>query len=335
MKRFGSIIFTLVAGCTCVMACTSAIVAGYATASGRPLLWKHRDTGHELNFIERVPSRNGELGYVALFNSGDSLLTEAWVGFNDSGFAIMNTASYNLAPDTVSLKDREGVIMTMALKQCGSVNDFERLLIELPKPLGVQANFGVIDAMGNGAYFETDGYVFTKYDVNDTPDGIMIRTNFSYSGKYGDGLGWVRYVNACCLIDPYVCQQSITPETLLNDLSCSFYNSEKNKDIFECGQESAADVDFIPRYSTSASVVIEGVMTPELAGDCIMWVRPGYPPCSSVYEITTDSIPRSLRPVAEGWNSPAWLYVTELKHSLFYKKDKQYYVNMDILRRLK
>ena len=118
-------------------ACTSMIVSAQASATGRPLLWKHRDTSAENNFVASVPSTATTAAYVALYNVGDSLLSEAWMGLNEYGFAIMNTASYNLAPDTTAYKDREGVVMSKALSSCRSVDDFERLLTELPKPLGV------------------------------------------------------------------------------------------------------------------------------------------------------------------------------------------------------
>lgn len=136
------------------VACTSAIVGGHLTPDGRPLLWKHRDTGTEHNFVARVAAHSpGEADFVALFNAGDTLLREAWIGVNSHGFAVMNTASYNLAPDTASYRDMEGVIMARALKSCRTVADFAILLDSLPKPLGVQANFGVIDSLGNGCIF--------------------------------------------------------------------------------------------------------------------------------------------------------------------------------------
>ena len=78
------------------------------------MMWKHRDTGADHNFIQRVEadtSRPGSIGYVALFNGGDTGLREAWMGMNDAGFAVMNTASYNLAPDTTDYKDREGLVI--------------------------------------------------------------------------------------------------------------------------------------------------------------------------------------------------------------------------------
>ena len=91
-----------------VCGCTSAVVGAGATCDGRTLLWKHRDSGHPDNFVGRVEATDSTMAYVALFNAGDTDMKEAWIGFNSAGFAVMNTASYNLAPDTAKVKDREG-----------------------------------------------------------------------------------------------------------------------------------------------------------------------------------------------------------------------------------
>ena len=93
------------------------------------------------------------------------------IGNNETGFAVMNTASYNLAPDTAVYKDREGDVMTQALKECRVLADFESLLDRLPRPLGVQANFGAMDATGAAAYYETCDSGFVKFDVGGFSDG--------------------------------------------------------------------------------------------------------------------------------------------------------------------
>lgn len=132
-------------------ACTSAIVSGKLTANGRPLMWKNRDTNDLNNRVERIVAHDGLMEFVALFDARDLRDTAAWMGFNEAGFAIMNTASYNLnGNDGVKNMDREGELMRYALERCKTVDDFERLLQTLPKPLGVEANFGVIDARGAG-----------------------------------------------------------------------------------------------------------------------------------------------------------------------------------------
>ena len=146
-------------------ACTSAIVSGKLTANGRPMIWKNRDTNDLNNRVERIVAHDGLMEFVALFDSRDLQDTAAWMGFNEAGFAIMNTASYNLnGNDGVKNMDREGELMRYALERCKTVDDFEGLLQTLPKPLGVEANFGVIDAQGNGAYFETGNFKYVKYD---------------------------------------------------------------------------------------------------------------------------------------------------------------------------
>ncbi|MBQ1831250.1 MAG: hypothetical protein II112_02650, partial [Bacteroidales bacterium] len=51
-------------------ACTSAIFTGKSTPDGRPLLWKHRDTGELDNRIEFFPAGNGrKYGFLGLVNS--------------------------------------------------------------------------------------------------------------------------------------------------------------------------------------------------------------------------------------------------------------------------
>ena len=151
-------------------ACTSAIVSGNRTINGRPLLWKNRDTGEEDNKIERIEATDSTYEYIAIFNASDSLCREAWMGYNSQGFAVMNTASYNIKDDNFGEMDKEGLLMTKALQRCRTIDDFQALLRSLPKPLGVEANFGVIDATGDGAYFETNNYEFVRFDLKDSPD---------------------------------------------------------------------------------------------------------------------------------------------------------------------
>ena len=58
------------------------------------------------------------------------------------------------------------------------------------------------------------------------------------------------------------------------------------------------DQDSIPRYSSSASVVIEGIRHGEdPVKDMVMWVVIGYPPSSHAEAVTLEEngIPESLR----------------------------------------
>lgn len=336
MKRLISILtFAAVVSVTGI-ACTSAIIGAKASQSGRPMLWKNRDTGTEHNFVERVPARaKGEYGYVALYNGGDSLLTEAWMGMNDAGFAIMNTASYNLAPDTAKIKDREGVVMSRALQVCRTVEDFKNLLDTLPKPMGVQANFGVIDTEGNGAYFETDDYSYKAFYLKDTDNDVLVRTNFSFTGNETDGMGYIRFDNANRLLAEDIANRKVTPESFTENCSRSFYHSLLGKDMAaDASEKWVVDQDFIPRRSTSASVVIEGAKPGESAEAAVMWTAIGYPPVSHVQAVFTDLVPEGLRPLEEGFRSKDCNETLERKSKAFPIKtgSGSRYLDMDYIR---
>ena len=300
-----------------VSACTSAIISAEASASGRPMLWKHRDTSNADNVVEYVEGHNGDHSYVALFNADDRRREQAWTGMNDAGFAVMNTASYNIKDDKVSQKkmDREGYLMTVALRSCRTVDDFEQLLRTLPRPMGVEANFGVIDASGNGAFFETNNHSFVRYDLKDAPDGMLIRTNYSHSGRDNEGYGFVREENACHILAPYAREKSVSPEVLTEVASRSFYHSMMDKDFSRGAQRWVIDQDFIPRYKSTATVVIEGcqplpdvsLASPEFVGkEYIMWTGLGYPPCAEIVPVwcTPDGVDRDLRGVGSNGHSP-------------------------------
>ncbi|WP_300300684.1 hypothetical protein [uncultured Muribaculum sp.] len=322
MKAFRPVISflsALLGGVSAVLACTSAIIGGGASASGRMLLWKHRDTGAEHSFVARVkPCRSGELEYVALFNGGDSLLREAWTGVNAAGFAVMNTASYNLAPDTARVRDREGVVMARALAVCRNVADFDSLLRVLPRPMGVQANFGAIDTCGAGAYFETCDTGFVRVDLAHR-DTMIVRTNYSHCGEADGGYGYIREASAVKLLEPMVASRSVAPERIFTEVSRSFYHSLLGYDPVAADTAAVwiVDQDFIPRYSTGACVVIEVPAGGDDPSGAVMWSALGYPPCAEMRRATLDSIDTGLLPAAPLWRAPLSERAAKLKGEVF------------------
>lgn len=290
MKKIFSLSFALLLGLLAAMpadACTSAIFTGKATPDGRPLLWKHRDTGELNNRIEFFPAGNGrKYSFIGLVNSPvqDG---EAWTGTNEAGFSIMNTASYNLQSETADFEDQEGSVMYKALGSCKTLADFEKMLDKMKKPLGVEANFGVIDAEGGAAYYEVNNTSWTKVDVNDpkiAPEGFLVYTNHSYTGRKDEGMGYVRYNTANELLHKAWLQGvEITPQWIFNNLSRSYYNSllgiDLNKNPELAPEGWFVDQDLIPRRSTSASIVIKGVKKGEDPLLTVMWTILGYPPC--------------------------------------------------------
>ena len=324
-------------------ACTSAIISADVNPTGRPLLWKHRDTSTTDNKVAYIPAKNGMHAYTALFNSKDMDFKQAWIGMNDVGFAIMNTASSNLKDDNVpkSKMNREGYVMAKALQTCKSVDDFEELLKSLPKPLGVEANFGVIDATGNGAYFETNNHSFTRYNLSDAENGVLVRTNYSHSGRKGEGGGYVREADANHMLAPYIQTRSVTPEVLTEELSRTFYHAGKDVDYSLSETTIRDEGEFIPRFTSTSSVVIEGCkpvkdiesVTPGVQSEeYIMWTAMGYPPCADVYAVrcNPDGVPTDLIGNSANGHCPAGDRVKARKNEVFsFKKgDKKGYVNL-------
>ena len=327
-------------------ACTSAIISAEVNPYGRPILWKHRDTSTIDNKVEYVAARPGELSYVALFNAGDKYLKEAWMGMNEAGFAVMNTASYNIKDDKVSAKkmDKEGYVMTKALKTCRTVDDFARLLETLPRPMGVEANFGVIDATGNGAYFETNNHSYRRFDLKDAENGVIVRTNYSHSGRPDEGFGFVREANACHLLDPYVRTKSVTPEVLTEELSRSFYHDMNKRDYSSAGERWVIDQDFIPRYKSTATIAIEGCrpvssvseVTPEMVKrEYVMWTGLGYPPCAETRAVTCapDGVDKDLRGSLPNGHSPLADKAKKMRDEVFpiHKGNGDKYIDMEKL----
>ncbi len=271
--------------------CTTAIVSGKYTADGRPILFKHRDTGQLQNKL--MYFTDGDYDYIGLVNAEDVKGEQVWAGYNSAGFAIMNSASYNInQSDTIELKDQEGFLMKKALQKCSTVSDFEELLKALPKPLGVEANFGVIDAQGGAAYFETGHFDWIKYDANDSklaPFGYLIRSNYSFSGTEDEGYGYIRYQTADQLFYQAAAAHEITPRFIITKVSRCLRNTHTGTDLWQAygnkkylfkTTQFVDFQDYIPRYYSSASFVVHGV-NPEIAADeGMIWTVLGFPLCS-------------------------------------------------------
>lgn len=330
LKRIFLIVCFLLAPALKTLACTSAVIGAEANPYGRPILWKHRDTSAIDNKVEYLPSKKGEHAFVALFNAQDRNLREAWMGMNDVGFAIMNTASYNLKDDKVAANrmDKEGFLMAKALRECTTVDDFEDFLRRQPRPMGVEANFGVIDAYGNGAFFETNNHSFTRFDLKDAPDHILVRTNYSKSGRPNEGYGFVREANACHLLSPYAGKGEITPELLTETVSRSFWHDMKQRDYADGHDRWVIDQDFIPRFKSTATIAIEGCkplaadQTPTPAfieKEYIMWTGLGYPPCSEIMAVrcAPDGVDSSLQGSLPNGHSPQGDIVKKRRAEVF------------------
>ncbi len=308
------------------IACTSAIFSGKTTKDGRPLMWKNRDTGELNNRLENF--RGPIYSYTALVNSPDSK-GETWAGSNEAGFCIMNTASYNLAVEKLKEVDGEGVLMAKALGVCKNLKDFENFLDTLKRPMPIEANFGVIDADGGAAYYEVNSRTWSKTDVNDphvAPQGYVVYSNYSYTGRYDAGMGYVRFATADNTINKAIARHiPITPKWIMDNLSRSFYHSVLDVDLVKSNITAATDgwfidQDFIPRKSTSAVSIFQGVKKGEDPKNTIFWCALGYGPLAVTipvfmkYQILPDVM---VKHTEEPYNSELCDAVLKVKEEVF------------------
>ena len=249
-------------------ACTSVIVSGRYTLDGKAVMYKHRDSSCQEVAVEYFQggSRGRIMGLVnadwrsAPVANVPAGTPEVWAGMNESGFAIMNTATYDLKDDDVpaSEMDREGVVMFRALEICETLADFEHFLDTLSRPMGVEANFGVIDNAGGAAYYEVNNHSWVKFDVNEDLKGYTVVTNFTRTGRPEDHKGLDRYRKASkILAGTEVPMEYWNHNFFIQEVSCS-------------GKPIMRDI-------TSCAVIFEGN---------VMWAALGKPdkvPCLPYY----------------------------------------------------
>lgn len=177
-------------------ACTTGLAGPNVTKNSHVLLWKNRDSGFRNNAV--VFFNDNSVHYLGLINAGDT--SQVWAGVNNFGFAIMNAESRDLArPGENTGYDDEGIWMKAALRQCRTVDDFEEMLRRTNSSgRKVTSNFGVIDALGNAAFFETGNHEYFRFDAD--PPGYLVRANFAYNARSAEGYGRARYNRAKALI---------------------------------------------------------------------------------------------------------------------------------------
>lgn len=320
-------------------ACTSVIISGKYTPDGRPLMWKHRDTGELDNKIWHLHA--GRYPAVALINTPDSLAKHAWTGYNSQGFAIMNTASYNLNYiDSIEVQGDEGILMKKALMNCATLKDFETLLDTMATPLAVEANFGVIDAKGGAAYYETGHFGYKKIDVNDpkvAPHGYVVRTNYSFTGKTNDGAGYIRFATAEKRFYEASGRGNLSLDFILNTMSRSLGSTltgQHNADWLAKNKWEDNFVyfdDFINRFYTASSLVIQGVKPSEAPEFTTMWTILGFPLSSVVVPVwlTESGVLPGILTAPAGQEAPLCHKALKLKKKMVPSRrgHEKYYIN--------
>jgi len=278
-----------------LMACTSVIVSGRVTKDGRPLIYKNRDTKTLSNLT--IVVQGPKYRYLGLVNAEDTTPVNVWGGHNEAGFAIVNTAAYNLNGDGGDT-DGDGILMRKALGLCATLADFECLIDTVKKPMDVNSNFAVLDAQGGCAYYETGNYDFVKFDVNDpevAPDGYLMRTNFGTTGNHKLDVGVERYYAITDFMKVACEEGHLDYDYLVTHIPRYMTHGLTKMNIYDFMPESESNttyfpfVDYTVRYSTASVILVQGVRPDESPLNTVSWTIMGWP-------LTTVVMPLVLLP---------------------------------------
>lgn len=309
------------------LACTTFIISGKYTKDGKSILFKNRDTGQMKNSL--VIFNDGKYKYMGVVDGTEKGWNKAiWGGYNETGFAIMNSAAYNNnIGDTTKHSGQDGIVMKKALMVCSSLEDFEHFLDTLSQPRGVNSNYGVIDAYGGAAYYETGNYKYIKVDANNpiaAPNGIIIRTNHSMSGDLSKGFGFNRFENATRLLNEASKQNNLTPEFLFKTVPRSLYHPRIDRDLSVDLPENGVNakyeffMDYIPRISTSSAMMMVGAKDASHADEAMMWAILGFPLTSVAIPtwLSAEELPKAVA-MDEDLESPICTAALKFKEECF------------------
>jgi len=262
--------------------CTAGVASGRATTDGRPLLWKTRDAGATDN--EVIWNTTGTYHFVSVISAGAP--SSSWMGVNDKGFSIINTLSTDLKAGTTGMGN--GTFMAYALQECATVQEFEELLKETNETgRRTNTNFGVIDATGAAALFETAGHEYWRYDAEDTEKGYILRTNFARNGDRSEAdppYSMDRFLQTEQLMIDFYRTDKIDFKEIVKTQVRSFGNSDGELiDIPFTGTIEGHDRGYYPnnssisRNSSVSFAIVHGVAPEEDTRLSTMWTILGQP----------------------------------------------------------
>ena len=318
MKKIVVTFIALISICIESLACTSAIVASHRSSEGAPLLWKHRDSDDGNSRVEYV--QTDKYAYTAVVPNNKTHATAVYMGINEKGLAVMNTATKKLPTATEEeyaacsceqTTYKFSTLMRFALSDCATVEEFEAFLRKTKRKRGFCTNIGIADANGTAAYFEIWDLGYCRYDVKDTAQGFDVRSNFSFKGDPTLGRSKRRY--DLMMNEMAAHKGNFTPQQFMEHYSRS-YNSVAYGNVLATNDSFTCMNHTVPRAtSVSSAVMVCDKENPR------MLVMNGHPVSSiavPVYVKAKGSIPQcvtsdAMRVLSDDFRVKAY---SELKH---------------------
>ncbi len=310
-KRISIIIFLIFVFSFIGYSCTIGVAGGKATSDGRPLLWKNRDSSGRENYALFFKGKIYD--YIGVFSRERT--DEIYGGVNERGFAIINSVAYDLEGSGWD----NGTFMRMALEECATVDEFEKLIKKYKGKLKLSANFGVIDSYGGASIFEVSKDSYKRFDAEKTKEGYILRTNFSMSG--GGDVGKDRYLREKEIFLKKL-KGKIDIKFLLQDVLRDITGkdgksfSEKSKKRYYYTKNS------ICRPYTTSTIIIKGVLKNEPSYLTTLYFLPSNPLTGTILPlwVKAGKVPENL-----GMRKRSPLTMSMLKlYNYLYPEDKFY-----------
>ncbi len=230
--------------------CTSVIVTGSAAKDGRAILMKNRDSSESFNRPFYYAATESTYAFVAV--------NTYWMGINERGLAVMNTAMLALA-ESPDAGEFNGVLNRMILELCENVSQVESMLADPSSPIGptertswlvVCTCVGVVDRHGAGAFFEISNSMFS---VEHIVDGYQSRANHprTFPGLASGPNGRDQYA-LDALEDIYNDKGVIAWEDVAQEVSRCVRDKEEGSTDFRINGEICND------YTVAAMVALSG-----------------------------------------------------------------------------
>ncbi len=271
---FLSSLFILFFG-SLLIASTIGIATGNKTVDGRPLLFKTKD--RKDNYPSDVDYYSGsDLYYAYVFQKNDGNdHTRARMGINTAGFGSVYTTSENLSG--VGFGPSGSQFAALALKRCGSIQQFRELLAETAGARDVHEHYAIIDSSGCGALYEVDGQTHVEIPIIDGY-GAMANTAKYHPNAGPPASGSTSpereaRVNFLLLHGP---EHGLDYRYFVNEIMKDYCTTQTDEDKMPVGQYKTNAV--ISRYKTAAACVIKGCQPgDDPVMESIMWLSLGEP----------------------------------------------------------
>ncbi len=310
-KRVSIVIFIIFLFSTTTYTCTIGVAGGKATSDGRPLLWKNRDSSGRENYALFFKGKIYD--YIGVFSRERT--DEIYGGVNERGFSIINSVAYDLDGSGWD----NGTFMRMALEECGTVDEFEKLIKKYKGKLKLSANFGVIDSYGGASIFEVSKNSYKRFDANKTKEGYILRTNFSITG--GGDVGKDRYLREKEIFQKKL-KGKVNLRFLLQDVLRDITGKDGKSFSKRAKKRYYYTKNSICRPYTTSTIIIKGVLKNEPSYLTTLYFLPSNPLTGTILPLWVKAgrVPESL---GMRKHSPLTMSMLKLYNHL-YPEDKPY-----------